>query len=88
MTRSERRRREAVALLIAVGERNDDVRGGLEAERDCLLTQGSLIASPAWRQPGRGPRPRSFIGHTRRSRRVEDPGLTRPAALEAGEAIP
>jgi hypothetical protein len=55
MTLSKRQRRNAVALLIAVGERNDDVMRGLEAERVCLLTLGSLIPSPVWRR--RGPVP-------------------------------
>jgi hypothetical protein len=55
MTQSERQRRKAVTLLIAVRERNDDVMRGLEAERDRLLTQGSLIPSPVWRR--RGPKP-------------------------------
>ena len=48
MTPSERQRRKAVTLLIAAREMNDDVMRGLEVERDCLLTQGSLIPSPVW----------------------------------------
>jgi hypothetical protein len=55
MTQSERQRRKAVTLLIAVRERNDAVIRGLEAERDWLLTQGRLIPSLVWRR--RGPKP-------------------------------
>lgn len=52
MTRCERQRRKAVTLLIGVRDRNDDVRRGLEAERDDLLTRGSLIPCPLWRRHG------------------------------------
>jgi hypothetical protein len=52
MNRSERQRREAITLLIAVRQRNDDVARGLETERQRLLTQGNLIASPRWRRCG------------------------------------
>jgi len=55
MTRGERQHRTAVTLLIAVRKKNDDVMRGLEAERDRLLTQASLIPSPVWRR--RGPPP-------------------------------
>jgi hypothetical protein len=55
MTPSERQRHKAVALLLAVREKNDEVTRGLDAERGHLLTLGSLIPSPLWRR--RAPRP-------------------------------
>jgi hypothetical protein len=50
MTHSERQRCKAETLLFAARERYNDVRRGLEAERDRLLTKGSPIHSPFWRR--------------------------------------
>jgi len=55
MTRFEKQQRNAIAQLIGVRERNDDVMWDLEAERAVLLSRGCPIHSPLWR--GCGPMP-------------------------------
>jgi hypothetical protein len=52
MTQRERRRRDAVTLLIAVRERNVEVMWELEAERDRLLARGNLVTDLVGRRRG------------------------------------
>ena len=50
MTRATREQRDALTLLIATRERNDEAVRGMETDRARLVAHGGLITSPLWRR--------------------------------------